>query len=286
MSTALSHPQTLADYLAACGWQHEPASGSWRRATDRGSALLRPLDARSGWQQFELQSGYLPTPEAGGLLAANQRLYGPAKFVGGRSRPLLCRVDLPAELPDRADPASAGFDPSMFSDPVRAWAEAVTVCATGQRAAGRVPMRLDESHVARFERDGYSASFDDDELHIHVHLPGLFREIAIREEPGLGAIVTAELLDLSGLPDGCREAAFYFAEAANDRLGLVRLAVAEEPAPGILRAMVHVGWATIPGAWLHAALEAVEAAVTLTARELAALRDRELAELVLAAAAV
>jgi hypothetical protein len=50
-----------------------------------------------------------------------------------------------------------------------------------------------------------------------------------------------------------------------------------------LRAEVCWGTASIPGAWLTTALETVEAAIALVAREMAALRDPELAQLVLAA---
>ena len=72
------------------------------------------------------------------------------------------------------------------------------------------------------------------------------------------------------------------AVVANQRLPLVRFAINENSAPQYLRAEVHLGCASISSGWLAIALEVVEQAILLTARELQALRDRELAKMVLA----
>ena len=75
------------------------------------------------------------------------------------------------------------------------------------------------------------------------------------------------------------------ARAANARLPLVRLAIDEPNQPTVLRAEVHLGSVPILGAWLTVAVEVISTAVALVARELEALRDPELAQLVLAAPA-
>ncbi|NUQ64543.1 MAG: hypothetical protein HUU20_18920, partial [Pirellulales bacterium] len=250
-----------------------------------GQAVLRPAGERAGWRQFELDGGALPLPEPSRRLFDNSRLYGPAKYVGRPDGSVFCRVDLPAEFAASSHAEPGNFDPWAVPDSEQAWARGVTAFATGGLPVHEESLGLDASVVPQLQRAGYSASLDDGELHVHLHLPGLFREIFVRGEPSLGATVAADLLALGDLPDVSREAAIYLAQKANDRLGFARMAVVGDPAAGVLRAMVHLGWAPVPGVWLLAALEAVESAVTLTARELAALRDRELAEHVLAARA-
>ncbi len=277
--------RTLEHQLGACGWDWDAAGRCWRRWAGEGQAVLRPIAERAGWRQFELDGGAVPRAESERVLAAQCRLWGPVKFVSRADGSVFCRADLPTEFAPSAQPAPGDFDHGTLTDPVQAWARAVTAIVTGEHPAPGEPVRLDDSLVAQLGRDGYSASLDDGDLHVHVHMPGLFREISIRDQPSLGATVTADLLSLEDLPDASREAAIYLAQRASDRIGLARMAVANDTAAGDVRVLVHVGWAPIPGVWLMAALEAVELAITLTAREMAALRDRELAVLVLAARA-
>jgi hypothetical protein len=76
------------------------------------------------------------------------------------------------------------------------------------------------------------------------------------------------------------------AHEANARLPLVRMAVVASPKCMTLRAEVSFGSALITGSLLLHSLHVFETAVGLTAREFEALRDVELARLVLSAAAM
>ena len=81
-------------------------------------------------------------------------------------------------------------------------------------------------------------------------------------------------------------AMLLFAQEANARLPLVRMAITEHSASHLLRAEVSFGTALASGSLLLHALQALEAAAGHTARELEALRNVELAQLLLRAAAV
>ena len=96
-----------------------------------------------------------------------------------------------------------------------------------------------------------------------------------------GTRVWAELARLADWPDLPRRAALELAQAANERLHLVRLAMLEQSPAETLIAELCIGSARVPGIWLTVALECVQAAVSMCARETAALRDPNLAELIL-----
>ena len=128
-------------------------------------------------------------------------------------------------------------------------------------------------------------TLDGQRLLVHLTLPGLYQEIRV-ERCGSGhLLVAASLAGLAGLSAESRRAIDALAAEANARLPLVRYAVAAESQEQTLRAEVCLSsdCALVPGGWLATAVEVVEAAVTLSAREMQALRDPELANLVLAA---
>jgi hypothetical protein len=121
---------------------------------------------------------------------------------------------------------------------------------------------------------------EDGRVFVHISRANLFKQVAV-DQNGRGGVVSVELADWDALPDESKHAAWKLAHAANARLPLVRFSIDAEAHPRRLSAEVHFGRALIPGAWLTTALEAVETAVALTAQEFSALRDPELARLVL-----
>jgi hypothetical protein len=181
------------------------------------------------------------------------------------------RFDCPREAFSQHDEA----DPQARK-PLAAWVSDLSAVADGEPIAEQP---FDAAEVtAALEKDGWPAVDADGGVRVSVPLPGLFRQITLH-----GPRLQCELLDLEGTEDECRRAALHLAAVANDRLRLARFALLP---PGRLVAGVHLGSLGVSGAWLGGALEALRAAVAMTAREFAALRgDRELAGLVLAAAA-
>jgi hypothetical protein len=93
--------------------------------------------------------------------------------------------------------------------------------------------------------------------------------------------VCTELLPLGAVHGDSLRAVMRLARTVNDRLPLVRLAVREDANARSLSAEVHLGCVPYSSGWLPAALSAVETAVTLSARELQAALDVELAQLIL-----
>ena len=119
---------------------------------------------------------------------------------------------------------------------------------------------------------------------MHIQLPDLYRAICVSSDGGPALRVAAELIDLADVSGPSRRAAYGFASVANGRLPLVRLSQQRRKGAAPLSAEVVLGCggAAVSAAWVATAVEAVEAAIELCARELAALADAALAEHVLA----
>lgn len=274
----------LRSALADCGWQTD-GQRSWRLSTRHGDALLSEAGDRDSWRQYRLVGGAVPKPACNLVLHDNYHLFGPAKLVVRAGGPPVCRLD----VPDGLEKSSAGLpwgDHGLDAlDAYAAWAEAVSACATGDYGQDRPASLPDESVADELQRAGWSTSWDDGLLHVHVQLPGVYRQLAIEHRPPVGVKLATELVRLDGLDDQCVEAMLVLAAEANARLPLVRMAIEDGTEGGALRAEVGFGRRLIAGALLAAALDAVETAVAMTARELEALCDPELARLVSAAAA-
>lgn len=289
MTTASQEVQAFGVALRAHGWRPLRA-GVWSLETPHGPAVLKQLRAGGDWLQFAVQGGLVPVISADRICAENFGLYGPLKFVTSSSGRASCRADVPKEFSQFGQRGHRGYDVAALEDigagdARRCWAAAVTAAMTGDFVGLAAPPPPDKALVEHLNEAGWPASFDDDRLQVHLHLPGLFRSVCMVPQEPPGMKVCAELLPLDGVGGHWWKAAMRLARAANDRLPLVRLALSGETRSRALWAEVHVGCAPIPSGWLPTALEVVEAAVSLTARELQALRDRELAELVLASAA-
>jgi hypothetical protein len=266
-------------YLTNFGW-HSGEGRQWKHETSHGIARLTPFPGGGNWQHFSLAGGAVDDPAFDRILVANDDLYGPAKFVPGYKNPY-CRVDLPVEFDALARDCRVGLDDMASHDPRQAWAAAVTALATGDMAGLGTP-HVPETAVFALREAGWSADQQDGQIDVHIHMPGLFRTIRTEPQDPPGLKVTTDLICLDGIGKSHEEAICRFAQVANERLPLARLAVDENTEPRNLRAEVHLGCASILSGWLTAALEVVELAISLTARELQALQDRELAKLVLA----
>jgi hypothetical protein len=279
----------LERFLEPFGWEPD-GPGQWVHDTPHGPAVLWHLVEVGDWRQFALEGGAVPRMATKQVLAENSRLFGPVKLVARTGRHTLCRADLPEEFAglarERSVELTGAAGGSLTSqDPRHAWASAVTAVATGEFRGLCESSPPDEAVADRLGQAGWTTSLDDGCLNVHLHMPGLYRQVSVEIEDGLGAIVATDLLPLDGVKGSWRKAAVHLAHQANVRLPLVRYAIKQGTGPPVLRAEVHLGSAPVSGVWLPTALEAIETAVTLTARELQALRDRELAELVLAAEA-
>jgi hypothetical protein len=139
--------------------------------------------------------------------------------------------------------------------------------------------------AAELQQAGWSVSTDDNQLTVHLQLPGVYRQLTLEQNDRAGATLAVELIDLTDVADDCLHAMLLLANAANTRLPVVRMAVAESSTRITLRAEVNFGAEFIGGSYLLESLHAIENAVERTAREFEALRDVELARLVLSAAA-
>jgi hypothetical protein len=219
------------------------------------------------------------------VLHENARLFGTAKLVAQPGDCSICRIDVPDDLSGSIGSGSR-FDECSDDDandaPI-AWAHAVTALATGSILPKASAASPGAAVIAELKQAGWSASADGVELVVHVQLPGVYRQVVLTRDRHAGVTLAAELIELADLQDECLRAMLVLAQHANARLPLVRMAVAD-PTNGLkLRAEVGFGAALIPGSFLLHALHVIEAAIGLTARELEALRDVELARLVLSA---
>jgi hypothetical protein len=144
---------------------------------------------------------------------------------------------------------------------------------------------LDSALADELKQAGWSASLDAGQLHVHVQLPGIYRQLTLERDAQAGVKLTSNLVNLAGLDNDVVRALTYFANAANARLPLVRMAFSGASLDRALRAEVAFGATLIPGEFLLMSLHAFETAIAHTAREMEALRDPQLARSLLAARA-
>ncbi len=272
-------PRTVGGWLERCGWQREGAAG-WSLATTHGPAHLRMQPGASDWQAWSVHGGALLRTSNSRLLRDNRRLAGPWKFVRGRPGPS-CRADLPAELLDSQPESDGVFGATPH--PVETWAEMLTGLLRGQDLSPSAPAASTDL-AAALVKQGWSAASDDGTVRVHIPLPGVFHQVAITQTEA-GTRLTCSLVDLADYSAVSRHAALLLAHQANARLRLVRFAVEVRDRQRWLQAEIDLSRARVPGAWLDVALPAMQTAIHLTARELAALRDPELAAWTLAAQA-
>jgi hypothetical protein len=272
MTADVVMPMTIGDELARQGWHAVPgAQVRWQRETPAGPATLTRGRGSSAWEEWDLRGGAVPASDP---LVANAAVDGPGKLLHHPGGGCAWRFDLPRGLLAPPD----GFGPEA-GEPLAAWVRGVGAVAAGGPVAGET---FDPADVAaRLEKDGWPAVAVDGEVRVRVSLPGLYRQVAID-----GSRVRCELVELDGAGVECQAAALHLATAANDRLRLARFALSPDDPAARVVAEVHLGLLGVSGPWPGVALEALHAAVVLTARELAALRgDRELARAYLAAQA-
>jgi hypothetical protein len=299
-------------------WRHEtpiPIKGE-----KKARPLLVARHDSSQWEAWHLVRGAIVPPTKAiapgeGVLIANAALAGTGKYVGQDSHPVegetglesfptTCRFDLPRELLGHQGEG----DLADMQHPVEAWVQDVTALATGASSPSRSPAASLNLVHTLVDKAGWPTTAADGVLRISMPLPGLYRQILIDLAYVDGPRVWCELADFADWTSECRTAAVHLALAANERLRLVRFALVGEQdvgcdrrsalAPSLagpgatalrlshparLVAEVVLGSARVPGAWLDVALECVHAAIVLTARELSALRDPELAKWYLSA---
>lgn len=274
----------LAAALEQCGWQ--PAEpGRWHLRTGASQAILLFAAHRDPWRQFFLSGGAIPPTSPDRMLSDNAHLPGPAKFVLRDDRTPAVRLDISDAAATASSSAAYTLDhlSSEFAAENR-WAQAITACVNGQPQPAAV---ITQPHaiIAEIKHAGRTASLEEESIHVHLQLPGIYRKVTL-EVGGDGEVnLTTVLVELTEYNDVARTAVMLMVRAANQRLPLVRFVHRESEQPPSIRAEVCFGRALIPGGWLRVSLQAIEHAIALTARELEALRDPALAELVLAAAA-
>jgi hypothetical protein len=276
---------TLAHGLGRNGWQQVGAAPSRFVLTDSDAVV--EMCARHGeWEMFLLQGSAIATTTNERLLSDNRHLNGPLKWVhAGKGAPL-CRIDVPRHWPTAGKGGAEEFGSSWHLSPRQAWAAAVTDFVRQQSAEAADALPLG-ALAEQLQRAGWAATVDEGQLRVHLAMPELYCEIRLEHCGPAQVRIAADLTALDDLSAVSRRAVLALAASANARLPLVRYAVAADATPALLTAEVclSVPCALVPGGWLLTAVEVVETAVLLTAREMQALRDPELAKLVLAAAA-
>ena len=254
--------------------------------TKFGDALLVEFADRYTWRQFHLSGGATPQSSNDRVLQTNNRLFGPAKLIASPSNFPICRLDVPHDLTDTMGELCVYDVDACSLNAHSAWVRTVTALATGTIRKATSGAAVDSVVAAEAKLAGWSVSADDDQTIIHLQLPGIYRQLLLEHDEWTGVKLSVDLIELTGVSDECQLAMLLFAQEANARLPLVRFAITEPSASHLLRAEVSFGTALASGSLLLHALQALEAAVGLTARELEALRNVELARLLLSAAAV
>ncbi len=277
-SARCERPFALANVMIGAGWCNRPGRPlEFSQSTVDGTVELRGHLRTAGWMQFFPTGDGVPAVSPAGVLRANAELAGPAKYVA-RSGMVSLRLDVPLDILAADDPPDFRFGGRT---PLETWAEDITAILAPHDVSSAEYVPVEPETIARsLEAQQWVAAVDDDGQRVRVTqaVPGLFRHIFIASDRH-GTRVWTELANLANWPDRCQAAAIAVAQAANDRLHLARFAFA--PGSLLLVAEVSLGAATVPGAWLDAALEAIGAAVGACGRELLALGDERLAHLVL-----
>jgi hypothetical protein len=274
----MSDDHALADVLRWFGWRL-CGEAAWSRPTPMGSAQLQRLHEGTTWHRYEISGGSITAPSVGRYLHVNGLLPGPFKFVAQPRDGVRCRCDWPALEPDLSSdlPPAPGITAEPWSVQ---WVRAVTRFVEGRELGAPHALDLAEL-VERLTHSGRSATRDGDRVLVHFQRPGAFAQIRCELDPRVGPRLAADLLTLAGRRSSSHRAAVRLAAEANRRLPWVRFALGESEPP-VLSCEVCFGDALIPSAWLAVALEALEAAMSLTLREMQALRDPTLARLLVA----
>jgi hypothetical protein len=240
---------------------------------------------RGQWNQFQLSGGATPQSTNSRVLQDNRGLFGPAKLIARPGDCPICRLDVPEDLTGSRAHSFAFGDDVVALDPRIAWVRAVTDLATGSIRHEKPTPSSDDAMADELKQAGWSASVHAGRTTIHLQLPGVYRQLVLEHDQRSGVTLAVNLIELTGVADECLRAMLLLAQEANGQLPLVRLAVAESSQCAMLRAEVSFGSRLIPGAMFLQSLNVFEMVVALTAQELEALRDAELAHLVVSAAA-
>ena len=175
-------------------WSGDAGAGQWSLQVAGGRAILKHVGQRSRWRQFELQGGAVPLATSDRALFDNDQLIGPIKLVAGGKGHATCRSDLPIDL-DTSSSRTWGANPSRWqNNPLDEWAAGVTCCAKGipsSMVPGEVTLG---SLLGEIEQAGWSASADDDQIHVHVSVAALFRKIRVTPILPTGFKAVAELV--------------------------------------------------------------------------------------------
>jgi hypothetical protein len=272
---------SLEAALGSCGWIQE-SSTRWTLVTERGIASLVQLAEHDAWRHFALSGGATPTTSQKHLLHDQYLLRGPAKFITGPGEQTICRIDALDDLTsDFGDPCADLFG---GVDAHTVWARAVTAIAAGHSDEPTCHGIAEKSLAEELHRRGWSASIEDGHVVIHLQLPSIYRQLTIRRDDFGTLSLGCDLVGLTGLDDDCQRAMQLTALEANSQLPLSRLVVANTSAGSMLRAEVAFGHELIGGSFLLHSLNVMERAVAIMARAVEALRDVELARIVLSAA--
>lgn len=251
-----------------------------------GPMRMRRSHVDRNWTFFTI-GGRSVQPVGTTLLHANAGLPGPWKFVAGPFGAPLLRADFPRIL--EIDGADDCGDRPLFDrqpSPVEAWVNDLSdfmALGNSQREPAKESAATTAEIATYLEQRGWAAAADGDVTRVMVTLPNACRHILVEDAGRECPRIRAEMLDLAGWPAVCRRAAWELALTANTRLPLVRFSITGTDETEKLQAEVRLGTAPrLPGVWLETAVESLRNAVAQCTRELAALREPELAHLVLA----
>jgi hypothetical protein len=272
--------------LQRVGWRQDGAGADLFSLPD-GSAEIRRVADHADWECFAMCGPSMQPPARHQLLPANSRLRGPLKWVAQGGRPPWCRIDIPKQFTPLGQRGWDQSDLRPTGTPSQAWAATVTAIASGRVPDGGASDLPLDKLTDGLQQAGWAASVDDGQLRIHIQMPDLYRDIRLEQHAASDVRIAATLVELSGVAALSRRAIFSFALNANSRLHLARLAVASAGRARSLRAEVALPpcSACVLSGCLVTAVEAVYTAVSLCAREMLALRDAALAELMLASLA-
>lgn len=265
-------------WFAQFGWRPGPGR-CWQRHTSFGQAHLRPVAESANWTHFVLEGAALYQPTVGTYLRRQQNLSGPFKFVRGYDGSIVCRSDVPRNV-DTYNETIADHRDITRSIWMWQWLRQATDLLDRQSTV--TAPEFNPSAVAQWlEECGHTATCDGAQVWVHMSLAGCFAQIRCERLAPSGIHLSADFLSLEKLPPRVQRAMLRFVAEANDRLPLARFVVSDT-CPSHLSCEISLGSAMIPGTWFLVALEAMEAAVAHTVRELLALRDPTLARRYLA----
>lgn len=281
---------TVEEALESYGWKQTPGKPNrFALPTPSGAVIIRRQIVSTDWTQYTIRAK-ATKPSEPSLLEANAKLPGPWKFVIDEEKEIAFRADVPRSVLTGRYEHDFTLSPTNETrlNPLETWVDDLSAFAGACRKdANGVAKNAFSAYdvAASLDRQAWAATAEGDGVRITITLPRLFKQVFVVREEG-GTRLWTDLVGLQDWSDECRQAALSFAEQANHRLPLVRMALIAGEGNGPankLRAEVHLGNVRVPGVWLDAALESLRSAVALCARELPALRDCELANVTLAA---